>query len=163
MIASLPRRAKRATLASQLLAVSGTLRATRTMRVVRGFKYGSFIAAALVSYAFPSLLVSASFKGPWSVFAYVWSTFLLLGATTCLCGLVKRTWVGEFIGLWGVIFTLGVYAISCFGNAHTGQQVFLGLLVLAFSFSSFARWLDMLHQKKLVEYEARLRSGRRGL
>lgn len=126
------------------------------VRLVRMGKYGSYATAAAISYFYPSLLVSGAFTNAWTSFSYVWSTILLLGAIASFLGVLTRTWVGEYIGLYGVIAALALYAFVGFTIEIEGSRVVLGFLALGFTFSAVARRQDVSQSRRLAEYTKRL-------
>jgi O-antigen/teichoic acid export membrane protein len=136
-----------------------------TFRVARGVKYTLCCLSAIMSAFYPSSVLADAFNA-YSLFAYAWSAMLFMGAVTSLIGIVSRTWVGEYIGLWGVIASLMLYSLSCFATFHdaTGNgRIFLGFLIAAFAMSTFARHQDVVFQKRVADYERRVREGKAGL
>lgn len=133
-------------------------------RVTRGVKYFFFIVAALITLFFPSNVIFGVF-GAYEPFAYAWSAMLLVGAGLSLLGVLTKTWTGEFIGLPGIIACLFLYALACFVDVTviTPQRIFLGCVFIAFTFSSIARRQDVIFQKRIAEFEQRVRDGRPGL
>ena len=146
-----------------VVSLSKARAARRNWRLARAAKYSCFAAAAAVSIPFPSLTVAHAFHGPWSSFSYVWSVVLLIGSLSSLAGILKRSWIGEYIGLWGVFIPLIAYSVSCFLVAPSGPRVVFGLLALGFACSAIARRQDVAQQKRLAEYIQRNRAGRPGL
>lgn len=133
-------------------------------RVARGIKYGSFALAAIVTMVFPFNIVSSTFSAAIPL-VYVWSSLLLVGSLVSLGGIVTKTWVGEYIGLWGVISCLALYSMGALADPvnFTGQRLALSLIFIGFSASSFARHQDVIFQKRVADYEQRVRSGKPGL
>src|SRR5690349_3292340 len=95
-------------------------------RITRGVKYAAFTIAAVVSLFYPSAVISATFSSLYS-FVYVWSGLLLIGALSSLTGILTKTWVGEYVGLPGVISCLALYSLGAFADvqAFSGQRLFL--------------------------------------
>lgn len=133
----------------------------RRMRNARIGKYSFLAAAALVTLIRPE--VTAQFHGHFAGLTYVWSVALLVGSLSSLGGVMKRSWIGEFIGLWGVFIPLIAFAISCFLWHHGTFWIALGLLVLGFACSAIARCQEVSQQKRLAEHFQRMREGRPGL
>lgn len=131
-----------------------TPRSRGAFRIARAFKYSSFALASIVG-----LVYAHTFE------SYAWSVLFLLGSIACIAGVVTKTWVGEFIGLWPVVSCLGMFSLGCFLDVDqlSPQRVFLGLIFLGFAFSSFARYQDVRFQKRLSDYDRRTRAGRPGL
>ena len=139
--------------------------AASTFRVARGLKYTMCCVAALLSAFWPSAVLSDAFN-TLSLLAYSWSALLFLGAFASLIGIVSRTWVGEYIGLWGVISALTLYSLSCFVTVNQvpgNGRIFLGFLIAAFAMSAIARYQDVTFQKRVADYERRVREGKAGL
>lgn len=157
----LPEHAGRIARLSALLALGAT-HYSRWVRRVRLAKYAAYGAGSVLSIPYPSILVSGAFTRDFASFAYVWSAIFLIGALCSLLGVLTKTWVGEYVGLWGVFFALSLYSLACFTVDPTGQRVFIGLVFFGFSMSSVARWQDVNQQKRIAEYRRRVRDGRRG-
>lgn len=133
-------------------------------RIARGVKYGAFSIAAVVSLFYPSAVISATFESLYS-FVYIWSGLLLVGSLSSLAGILTKTWVGEYVGLPGVIACLALYSIGAFADSSnfSGQRLFLGLIFVGFAASSYARRQDVAFQKRVADYEKRVRDGKPGL
>lgn len=127
----------------------------------RAAKYIFFAIAAVVSIAYPSAIVLSSI----GTFAYFWSILFLLGAIPAAAGILTKTWVGEYVGLPAIIASLLLYSAGCFidtANFTTGR-LFLGMIFLGFAMSSYARLNDVKFQKRVADYEKRVRDGKPGL
>lgn len=136
----------------------------QAFRAARAAKYFFFFVAALVTMIAPSTIIFGIFSQV-PFFIYFWSALFVVGSLCCLYGIVKKKWVGEYVGLPGIITCLTLYAIGCFVDtpALTVQRIFLGFVFLAFTFSSLARRQDVNFQKRVAEHEQRVREGKPGL
>lgn len=137
-------------------------RMTGSFRKIRAIKYMCFMIGATLTLFFPSGIITGVFAD-YIGFTYLWTALLGVGSLLCLGGILTRTWVGEYVGLWGVIFSTLLYALGCFTDVNGGSRVFLGFFVLGFMCSAIARYQDVLFQKRVADYESRLREGRPGL
>ena len=118
----------------------------------------------MISLFTPTVIITATFSEFFPL-VYVWSGMFFIGSAACLAGTITRTWVGEFVGLGGVIAALALYSIGIFADVThlTGPRVFLGLVFFGFAMSSFARRQDVSLQRRHADYERRLRSGKPGV
>lgn len=128
------------------------------LRLGRALGYFLCGAASIVTMVTPSAIVLMSI-GP---LTYFWSGLLLMGSLIALAGILSKTWVGEYIGLYGVIASLVLYSAGCFAN-YTPIRLFLGLMFLAFAMFCIARLRDVQFQKRVSDFEQRVKDGKRGL
>jgi hypothetical protein len=132
-------------------------------RITRGMKYISFCIAATITMFHPSVVITDTFSD-YAVLPYLWSGLLLLGSLTSLAGIITKTWVGEYIGLSGVIAALVLYCFGCFTPPDLDpSRIFLGFMIFGSACSTFARRQDIVFQKRVADYENRVREGKPGL
>lgn len=120
----------------------------RRWRNTRIGKYIFFAAAAALAIPFPGVLDLGGVSG--RHFATTWAIVLLIGSLLSLAGILRHSWVGEYIGLWGVTIPLAILAGIDFFYHPTGARVALGLLVLGFCWSTIARHQDVAQQRKIA-------------
>jgi len=133
-------------------------------RMARGGKYLLFCTAALITIFSPTVIISALYSDFFPL-VYVWSGMFFIGSAACLAGTLTRTWVGEYVGLYGVILSLFLYAVGVFADVPnlSMPRIFLGCMFLAFTLSSVARRQDVSHQRRHADYERRILSGKPGV
>lgn len=121
----------------------------RTGRAPRTAAYYLMAAAGLASIVFPTPALAQSGAGT-RVLAYVWAGALVVGGVvSALPG--RGRWLGERVGLWPLIVTFFVYAVTIAttaivqGRASAIAGVALlaavGLLVLA-------RWREVVADRE---------------
>lgn len=116
--------------------------------VVRALTYIAMIAAGVVTITTPSKIIESSLGGTgfWQIF---WSGLLIVGGLLSLYSVVRKVWWGEFSGLVGLMFALGVYSLAAWLPPTTPNRVALGFLMAGFAFGLFSRWRDILTLQRL--------------
>jgi len=120
-------------------------------RIIRALQYTSFMIGAMLTFVWPSVIVTgtlASLSGAWSI-------LFAVSSLICLLGTLTRTWVGEYIGLWGVLPCLVLYAIGCFTDPLFPLRAGFGLLFFGFALGKYARLLEVRSQAKMALVEAK--------
>ena len=114
--------------------------------------YGLLVLAGILALLSPSELVQNQVGG---FVVFIWSSFLVVGAASCLYGAITDKWIGEYSGLWNVMATLALYGLSAIAGAglHLSPLFAYGLVVVGFSAGLLARGFDVRDEKKRSEEE----------
>lgn len=96
--------------------------------------------AGIAAIAWPSPAVRAATAPTAGVLVYVWAAMLVVGGVTSGLGAALDRWLGEYIGLWPLVFTFTVYALAAAaaGAAIAGAALLGGIALLL-----LARWRDV--------------------
>jgi hypothetical protein len=67
------------------------------------------------------------------LWAYLWGILLVLGGTSAAVGVLREHWLGEYVGLWGLISVWAVYCgvITWLGFTQNDPTRAPGALALA--------------------------------
>lgn len=110
------------------------------LELLRAFHVVSYLAAgasaALLTLVFP--IVSLEDTKNSGLTTLVWAILLMSTTSLCVIGLLKKTWVGEYIGLLGVIVSYIVFALAGMSSAvnmFASSRVLVGSIL--FSLSTF--------------------------
>lgn len=126
-------------------------------RTIRAIQYLAFFVGAILCFFFPLSIVN----GVLATMAGSWAILFAFSSLICFIGTITKTWVGEYIGLWGVIPCLVLYAIGCFTDPLFPLRAGFGILFVGFALSKYARLLEVRQQQRLALTEARTKpSGR---
>lgn len=108
----------------------------------RAAGYVALLLAGVVTVSSPSKIIESTLGGQgfWQVF---WSGLLIAGSVLSLYGVIRRVWWGEFAGLLGVMFSLGVYCLAAWIPPTTASRVAVGCMVAGLSCILFSRWRDV--------------------
>lgn len=117
-----------------------------------GYTLIVFSGVAAAIWPAPSVRAAA---GPMSSLVYVWVVLLIVGGGCSAIGAATGRWLGEYVGLWPLIFTFAVYGIAAGATGRTTS------LTAAFALGSigvllYARWRDVaLVRQEAVRYGTR--------
>lgn len=119
-------------------------------RAIRACQYLAFFVGAVISVFWPTAMVT----GVLQTLTVSWSLLFALSSLFCLLGVLTRTWVGEYIGLWGVLPCLILYAIGCFTDPLFPLRAGFGILFIGFALGKYARLLEVRSQQRMALAEA---------
>lgn len=106
-----------------------------TLRLIHIASYvATGFSAALLTLVFP--IVSLEDQANTGVTTLIWAILLMSTTSLCVIGLLKKTWVGEYIGLLGVIVSYLVFALAGMStavNMFATSRVLVGSIVFALS------------------------------
>lgn len=113
-------------------------------RVTRVVGYGLMSLAGLATMVWPAPSVAAAADGA-RYLAYVWAAMLALGGVSSAIGAATDRWLGEYAGLWPLITTFFVYAITVAIAVNVNRLSAVGVAALlgSIGFLLLSRWRDV--------------------
>lgn len=128
----------------------------RALRFIRAAQYACYALAGVLGAIQPSVILASTIT---SDVIYGWVILLGVGALFCLWGAARGSWLGEYVGLGPMIFALGGYGLLVLGTAVVmNPAAFLAaFLYLAVTAGLVARWVEVMHERKLASQNRRPR------
>lgn len=119
--------------------------------------YAFMAAAGVAAMIWPAPSVRAATDATSGLLVYVWAALLAVGGLACALGAATDRWLGEYTGLWPLVFTFAVYGIAAFGNGRGPVAYAGGCALLSIALLMFSRWQVVA----LVRREADLSASQR--
>lgn len=109
-----------------------------SMELLRALHISSYVvtglSAATLTLVFP--IVTLEGTPQVGLTTFIWAILLMSTTSLCVIGLLMKTWVGEYIGLLGVIVSYLVFALAGMStavNMFATARVLIGSIIFALS------------------------------
>lgn len=110
-------------------------------RWTRVVGYVLMAVAGSTAIAWPSPSVRAA-AGAASYLTIAWAVMLVVGGIASAVGAALDRWLGEYTGLWPLIVTFTIYALTIAANGHL-YGIAGAALLASIAFLLLSRWRDV--------------------
>lgn len=115
------------------------------MRIARGARtvgYTLMAAAGVAAMVWPPHSVQAATAPGAHRLVYIWAGLMVIGGASSAIGAATDRWLGEYVGLWPLIFTFAVFGLISFGSSRGPVAYAGGFLLAAFAALLVGRWRE---------------------
>jgi hypothetical protein len=123
-------------------------------RWTRAAGYFLMAVAGVAAIAWPAPAVRAATTPTAGALVYVWAGMLIVGGLAAGAGAMLDRWIGEYVGLWPLVFTFTIYALAAGATGRTAS-IAGGCLLGAIALLLLARWRDVeVIRREAARYQA---------